>query len=77
MQHFYGITPDTKQHSIWPHNKVSDFIISITAFNGYRTTPWIFLQGEYFLLDVPVPAYRVGYGIPGNIIEIIFEFSDD
>ena len=55
---------------------MSNFVTAIAAFNGYRATPGIFIQGKYFLLDVSVPAYRVGYGIPGYKIEIIFEFGD-
>jgi len=77
MQHFYGITLDTKQHSILPDYKMSNFVTTIAAFNGYRAAPGILFQGEYFILDVSVPAYRVGYGIPGYKIEIIFEFCDD
>lgn len=77
MQHFYGIILDAKQHSILPNYKMSNFVTAIAAFNGYRATPGMLFQGEYSLLDVSVPAYRVGYGIPGNKIEIIFEFGDD
>lgn len=77
MRHFYGITLDTKQHSILTNYKMSNFVTAIAVFNGYRATPGILLQREYSLLDVSVPAYRVGYGIPGNKIEIISEFGDD
>ena len=77
MQYLHGITLDTKQHSMLPNNKMPDFVIVITTFNGYRATLGIFIQGEYFLLDIPVPVYCIGYGILSNKIEIIFQFNCD